>query len=115
MLTNIKVLSAALMLFATTLTAAAQAGPPTIDLQKLCRDRAKALGDLGLVGANAFDACMRSEQESRDAIVAAWKDIPSNYKATCIRPNDFSKSYAEWISCLELNMDVKKLRVKKPD
>ena len=115
MLAKTRVLSIALMLFATTLAAAAQAGPPTIDLQKLCRDRAKALGDLGLVGANAFDACMRSEQESRDAIVAAWKDIPAVYKTTCIRPHEFSNSYAEWISCLELNMDVKKLRLKKPD
>jgi hypothetical protein len=56
---------------------------------------------------------MRSEQEARDAIVSAWKEIPSQYKTFCIKPNVYSPSYVEWIACLEMQMDVKRLRAKK--
>ena len=48
-----------------------------------------------------------------ETVLAAWKDIPPTYKASCIKPEVFSASYAEWISCLELSIDVKSLR-KRP-
>jgi hypothetical protein len=57
-----------------------------------------------------FASCMRSEREAQDALTAAWKDIPAKFKAMCIKPNEFSPSYAEWIACLEMNIDVKNLR-----
>lgn len=105
----------------TVVTAVAAAAPvkdniPTIDLQKRCRNSAKAavetLGDKS-AESKAFDSCMRSEQEARDAIVAAWKDIPQSYKTFCVKPNVFSPSYVEWIACLEMQMDVKRLRAKQ--
>jgi hypothetical protein len=60
--------------------------------------------------ASAFDTCMRSEQAARDALAAAWKDIPPNFKAFCINPNVYSPSYTEWISCVALGIDVEKQR-----
>src|SRR6185295_3078732 len=57
-----------------------------------------------------LDACMKSEQASRDAIAAIWKEIPPSYKASCIDPRAYSASYIEWIACLELYIDVKKQR-----
>jgi hypothetical protein len=109
------VLTAAILLFANV-AAEAQDRFPNIDTQKLCRNRAKSseemMGDKS-VASKAFDTCIRSEHAAKDALVAAWKDIPPTYKASCIRPDVYSASYAEWISCLELNIDVKSLR-KKP-
>jgi hypothetical protein len=110
------VLTAAILLFSTVAATAQDSRFPNLDTQKLCRNRAKSseemMGDK-TVAARTLDTCMRSEKDARDALVAAWKDIPAAYKASCIKPEVYSASYAEWISCLELNIDVKSLR-KKP-
>jgi hypothetical protein len=106
------VLSAAIVL-ATAFTAAAADSLPRIDIQKLCTSRAQAVVGLSNSVGNALDACVKSEQRARDALSAAWKDIPASYKATCIKPGDYSPSYEEWIACLEMNIDVKNLRSRK--
>jgi hypothetical protein len=107
------VTSAAVVFFSMSFAAVAQNDSlPRLDIQKLCGSRAKAMGDLGAVTANALDACIRSEQRARAALIAAWKDIPPFYKTSCIRPNDFAASYEEWIACLELNIDMKSLHSK---
>jgi hypothetical protein len=96
--------------------AVAKDGVPSIDSRKLCRDRAASTADMmgdKTLQSQAFDSCVRSEQEARDALVAAWKDIPASYKTACIKPKVYSPSYAEWLSCLELNIDVKTARSKK--
>ena len=109
-------LTAAILLFANLAAAAQESRFPNLETEKLCRSRAKSaeemMGDKS-VASKTFETCMRSEREARNALVAAWKDIPPNYKAACIKPAVFSASYEEWISCLELNIDVKNLR-KKP-
>jgi hypothetical protein len=109
------VLTAATLIFATLAAAAQDARFPNLDTQKLCRNRAKSTEDMmgdKSVTSKTFDTCMRSEKDARDALAAAWKDIPPTYKASCIKPEAYSASYAEWISCLELNIDVKSLRKK---
>jgi hypothetical protein len=86
-------------------------GPPRIDFKKLCRSRVEAVGEVG--GATVQDlvnSCVTAEREAQTALVAAWKNIPPSYKARCIKPNDYSPSYGEWIACLELLIDVKSLR-----
>jgi hypothetical protein len=109
------VLCAAVMLCTPFAAAAKDDGLPNIDIQKRCHDRARTIdtmwGDKS-ISTNAFDTCVRSEEEARAALTAAWKDIPPAYKAFCIRPNVYSPSNAEWISCIESNMDVKRLRTK---
>ena len=108
-------LSAAFVVFTTFAAMARDNNLPTIDIKKACETRAKAsaemMGDKSSE-AGAFDTCMRSEQVSRDALAAAWKDIPADFKAFCITPNVYSPSYTEWISCVELGIDVKKQRQK---
>ena len=113
---KLKAILAAVILFPVSL-AVAQDRLPTIDAQKFCGVRAKSSEELTgdkTASSRAFETCMRSENEARDALVAAWKDIPQTVRATCIQPNVHSPSYIEWISCLELHIDVKALRTKKP-
>ena len=107
-------LSAALVLFTAFPAAAAGKNDslPRLDVEKHCRDRAKAVADL-IVGVNTFDACVNSEQRARAALAAAWKDIPPFYKTSCIKPDDYSPSYEEWIACLEMYIDVKGVRSKQ--
>ena len=105
---------AAVTVFATIVVA--QEKFPEIDTQKLCRSRAQSIGEMmgeTQVASRTFETCVNSEQQARDALVAAWKDIPASYKAACVKPGVYSPSYAEWISCLELNIDVKNLRQKR--
>jgi len=107
------VLSAAIILFTTFAAASKDAALPSIDLQKICGNRAKSIAEMlgdKLATARIFDTCMKSEQDARAALIAAWKDIPPFYKTNCIKPNDYSPSYMEWISCLELNIAVKRAR-----
>ena len=107
-------LAAAIMLFASV--AAAEDSFPNLDTQKHCRARAQAIGQtMGdrQVTSQTFDSCMNSERQARAALVAAWKDIPQSYKTLCVKPDVYSPSYEEWISCLELNIDVKITRSKQ--
>jgi hypothetical protein len=97
---------------------AKDAGLPGIDLQTICRSRAKALGET--LGDRSktdelYAGCLKSEQESKTALLAAWKDIPERHRASCIKPRDYAASYMEWISCLELVIDMKGLGHEKTD
>jgi hypothetical protein len=113
-------LGAALFLCAVA-QAAAAAGPkglPTIDLNSRCKRSESVVvemtGDKSLQG-KGFEMCMRAEQEARDALVAAWPQVPAAYKTFCIAPGTFSPSYIEWIACVEMLIDLRKLReTKKP-
>jgi hypothetical protein len=110
---GILIFAAAVGLAALPAMAASGNGLAVIDLKKRCQNSERAaldlMGDKSLQGT-AFDTCMRAEQEARKAIEAAWGDIPPSYKSTCIRPRVFSPSYVEWIACLEMLIDLKKLR-----
>lgn len=110
-----KIAVSAALLLCTVFAAAAKDDVPNIDVQKRCRARAatsaEMMGDRSFT-ERAFESCLKSEQEARAAIVAAWKDIPPAYKAFCIRPNVYSPSHTEWIACIESNIDVKRLRTK---
>jgi hypothetical protein len=104
------VLVAAFVLFAPFAATAKDDNLPRLDIEKLCRDRAKSMAELRVGLEGSPDQCMRDEEKARAALMAAWKDIPPNYKTNCIRPNEYAASYFEWIRCLELNIDVKILR-----
>jgi hypothetical protein len=114
MIARLFVAASAAVILLTGIAAAASV-VPTIDLDKRCRTAAKSTQYLmgngsGDAVKNAFQSCMTSEQQARAAILAAWKDIPSDYKSFCIRPNVYSPSYIEWIACLEMRIDLKRLR-----
>jgi len=107
--------SAAIVLLMTLAAAAGDNLVPTIDLEKRCRTSAKATQNLMGSGSadaadRAYKSCMESETQARTAILAAWKDIPPDYKSFCVRPKVYSPSYIEWIACLEMQIDLKRLR-----
>ena len=113
-------LGAALFLCAAGEAAAAAApkGLPTIDLNSRCKRSESVVvemtGDKSLQG-KGFEMCMRAEQEARDALAAAWNEVPAAYKTFCIAPAAYSPSYIEWIACVEMLIDLRKLReTRKP-
>lgn len=104
---------AALLVLAASETAAAVRPMPTIDLNARCRTSERAIQEMmggDTKQGQSFETCMKSEVAARDALEKAWADIPADYKAFCIKPRDYSPSYIEWIACIELLIDLRKLR-----
>lgn len=86
-------------------------GPPTVDIERTCRENVAAL-NTGLGGEIGQDlnACLMDEQEARNQLVKDWASYPAIAKDRCVNPKDYLPSYVEWQACLELTRDVLKLR-----
>jgi hypothetical protein len=86
-------------------------GLPKIDLQKLCR--ASQLGALGTGGDSperSIGSCVMDEQEARDQIIKSWSSYAASDRARCIQAGVYLPSYVEWLTCIEMTGDVRKLR-----
>lgn len=112
------VLTAAIMLGAVlagnpgtaSAAAAKDNGPPTIDIQKTCRESSGAL--ISLTGNDIQDlsTCMNDEQTAREEIIKNWASYPALAKSECIKPQEYLPGYVEWQSCLEMTRDVLNMR-----
>jgi hypothetical protein len=56
------------------------------------------------------NACLDSEQKARDQLVKDLATYSSAYKAQCMRTDVYLPSYVEWLTCLEMERDVRKER-----
>ena len=86
-------------------------GPPTIDIQKTCRENVTALST-GLGGEINQDVsvCLMDEQAARDQMVKDWATYAAIAKERCVQPKEYLPGYVEWHTCLELTRDVLKMR-----
>jgi hypothetical protein len=91
-------------------------GIPTINVDKTC-----LLGDPTAFTESkgkrrvprlmmADDGCMKSELSALDDIIKQWTDFTRGERALCIAPRVYAPSYVEWLTCLELQRDVRRLR-----
>ena len=96
---------------ASTSLARDGSGPPTIDIQKTCRENANALGTmLGGEIQQDLQVCLMDEQAARDQLVKDWASYPAIAKERCVQPKEYLPGYVEWHTCLELTRDVLKMR-----
>jgi hypothetical protein len=105
------VAAAAIFLSAASTSVAKDGGPPTIDIQKTCRENVNALSTIlgGQIGQD-MNVCLMDEQAAREQIVKDWATYPAIAKERCVQPKEYLPGYVEWQSCLELTRDVLKLR-----
>lgn len=101
-------LSAAMILAAAVAAPAKDSGIPKLDLQKLCR--AEGIISLGGNAQNDFDSCVSTEQQARDQLIKNWATFPAPARGRCVQPMEYQPSYVEWLTCLEMERDVKKMR-----
>ena len=96
---------------ASTSLARNGSGPPTIDIQKTCRENVTALST-GLGGEINQDVsvCLMDEQAARDQMVKDWATYAAIAKERCVQPKEYLPGYVEWHTCLELTRDVLKMR-----
>jgi hypothetical protein len=85
---------------------------PTIDIQKTCQAAAGAMVSLmgGTTNEQDVNACLDSEQKARDQIVKDGATYASADKKQCMRTDVYLPSYVEWLTCLEMGRDVRKMQ-----
>jgi hypothetical protein len=90
---------------------AEQSGPATIDLQKTCRVTERSVNAVfGSAITNVFERCVENEKAAREQLVKEWATYSAADRALCIQPRSYQPSYAEWLTCTEMQRDVRKLR-----
>jgi hypothetical protein len=84
---------------------------PGIDIQKTCKAAAGAMVSLmgGTTTEQDINACLDSEQKARDQIVKDRATYSAADKRLCMRTDVYLPSYVEWITCLEMERDVRKM------
>ena len=88
---------------------------PTINVQETCRTAASAMVAMGTsTSQSALEQCLISEQRARDQIVKDWATFSAADKAQCLQTKLYLPSYVEWLTCLEMERDVRKQRASEP-
>jgi hypothetical protein len=60
------------------------------------------------------NACLDSEQKAREQIIKDQATYSSADKRRCMRTSVYLPSYVEWLTCLEMERDVRKMRQGEP-
>jgi hypothetical protein len=96
-------------------SAAGGRGPPVIDLQSLCRNNQAALNQaLGPGTVDQFKSCIDSEQNAREALAKGWSSTSADDVTRCVQPAVYMPSYVEWLTCIEMQKDVRRMRGEQP-
>jgi hypothetical protein len=98
------------IVFGSQLVIAVADGVPTIDIQNTCK--AAAAVTLGPSAQTDINICLSSEQKARDQLVKDWAQYAAADKTRCVQsgPRVYLPSYIEWLTCLEMETAVKKMR-----
>ena len=104
------VLSVAIVLAGESAPLAKDVALPNLDLQKLCQARqSSVMSEVGSASNNFIDLCVESEQRAREQLSKDWANFPVADKAQCVQPTVYAPNYIEWITCLEMTRDVRKI------
>jgi hypothetical protein len=87
---------------------AAASGLPRIDIQKSCRESSDAL--YGSTTASAYDTCVEDEKAAGDKLAKDWSTYPAADKAQCVHAAAYLPSYVEWLTCIEGESTLRKIR-----
>ena len=82
---------------------------PAIDIKKTCQAAAGVMVSLmgGTTAEQDVNTCLDSEQKARDQIVKDLATYSSADKTQCMRTDVYLPSYVEWLTCLEMERDVR--------
>ena len=105
----------ALVVLAFASTASAKdSEPPNIDLQETCRVVERSIGAVfGNAINNYCETCVANEQASRQQLVKDWATYSASDKSLCMQPNVYQPSYSEWLTCAEMQRDVRRMRIER--
>jgi hypothetical protein len=108
------IISAAIILAAAT-ALAKDGGLPKLNTEAGCRASEKAVATATGTTSDTLGSCMSSENDARKQLEKDWATYPASDKTRCIQPKEYTPGYTEWLTCLEMNRDVKAMRKGQPD
>jgi hypothetical protein len=89
----------------------ARAQVPTIDVKKTCRAAAAAMVSLGSAGSQRDEEiCLKSENDARERMIKEWSSYEASDRKDCMQPGGYLPSYIEWLTCFEMNKNVREMR-----
>jgi hypothetical protein len=104
----------AMVLSAASMSLARDSGPPTIDIEKLCRMNMDAVREVFTAGdLQGMDTCVADERAAREQIFKSWATYPASVKAACVQPQEYLPGYVEWQTCIEMTQSVLELRKRQ--
>jgi hypothetical protein len=87
--------------------AAFAGGVPSINIERMCRASEVApFAD----STATFDNCLSGEQAAHQQLVKDWTIYSARDKVHCVLPAEYLPSYVEWLTCLEMEMEFRKIR-----
>jgi hypothetical protein len=108
------IISAAIILAAVSAALAKDGGLPKLKTDYNCRVSEKALSAEN--GATSdIESCISDENDARKTLEKDWATYPASGKAQCIQPKEYTPGYIEWLTCLEMDRDVRVLRKGQPE
>jgi hypothetical protein len=92
---------------------AARDSVPTIDIRNTCKVAAGAMVQLmgGSTVEKDIEVCLGSEQSARDQLVKDWDTYSARDRGRCVIPGVYLPSYVEWLTCLEMERDARKMNI----
>jgi hypothetical protein len=115
-ISNAMLIAAAVVAIMCGSTDSTRADIPQINIEETCRTAARAM--VSLMGGSTTEqdrkACLDSEQKAREQIIKDQATYSSADKRRCMRTRDYLPSYVEWLTCLEMERDVRKMRQGEP-
>ena len=89
---------------------------PTVDIEKTCQAAAGVMVSLmgGSTSQQDIKGCLDSEQKAREQIIKDRATYSTADKARCMRTGVYLPSYVEWLTCLEMERDVRKMQQEQP-
>jgi hypothetical protein len=89
-----------------------QAQAPQVDIQNTCRLAATAMVQLMGSGTSErdYEICFTSEEKAREQITKDWSTYAADDRTQCLQSQVYLPSYIEWLTCLEMARDVRKLK-----
>jgi hypothetical protein len=108
------IVSAAIVLAAASTALAKDGGLPNLDIEQGCRASEKAMASATGTDADTFASCKNDENDARKQLERNWTTYPASDKARCIQPKEYTPSFVEWLTCIEMERDVKAMRQGEP-
>ena len=111
MITSSKLAIAATVILAAASTSFAKdSGLPKLDIEYACHASEKAIAAIIPVESDIFGSCMSDENDARVQLDKDWATYPAADKARCVQTKEYMPGYVEWLTCLEMDRDVRVLR-----
>jgi hypothetical protein len=114
-LTKFKIIiSAAIVLAAGSTAFAKDGGLPNLNTEQSCRASGAAMAAITGTDSDTYGTCMSDETDARKQLEKDWASYPASNRARCIQPKEYTPSFVEWLTCLEMERSVKATRKGQP-